>query len=120
MGLEVEEGSKTLRVVREMESGMNEILRTSCPAVIEVQAGINHPRYASLKGIMQSKKKPLDIVSAADLGLDPNTVGLAGSRLEIVSVAFPQSGEGAQILEGDAATVAKALVEKLQKEARVL
>ena len=119
MGVEAdEEGS--LRVVREMESGMNEILRLPLPAVLEIQAGINHPRYASLKGIMKAKKKPLELVGAGDLGLDPSTVGRAGSRLEIVSVAFPESGEGAQLFEGDPEKAARDLVEKLQKEARVL
>jgi electron transfer flavoprotein beta subunit len=120
MGVEVEEGGASAKVTREMEAGKNEIFRMKLPAVIEVQAGINHPRYASLKGIMAAKRKPLDAVSAADLGLDAASVGAAGSRLEIVHVGFPDSGGGAQILEGDAATAARALVEKLQKEARVL
>ena len=120
MGVEVEEGGQSLRVVREMESGMNEILRLPLPAVLEVQAGINHPRYASLKGIMQAKKKPLEVVGTGDLGLDPATVGLAGSRLEVLSVAFPDKGKGAEMIEGDAATAAGQLVDKLHKEARVL
>lgn len=119
MGVEVEDGG-TVKVKREMESGMNEIFRMKLPAVLEVQAGINHPRYASLKGIMQAKKKPLDEASAADLGLDPSEVGAAGSRLEIVSVAFPESGEGAELIEAAPSEAAKILVEKLQKEARVL
>jgi len=120
MGVEVEEGGKSAKVTREMEAGMNEILRLALPAVIEVQAGINKPRYASLKGIMQAKRKPLDSLGAADLGIDAGQLGAAGSRLEVVSVGFPESGEGAQILEGDPAEAARALVEKLQKEARVL
>lgn len=120
MGVEVEEGGTTLRVRREMESGKNEIVRLPLPAVLEIQAGINHPRYASLKGIMAAKKKEIAAVGPGDLGLDPGAVGAAGSRLETVSVSFPASGAGAQILGGDAATAAKALVEKLQKEARVL
>ncbi|HVF62151.1 MAG TPA: electron transfer flavoprotein subunit beta/FixA family protein [Thermoanaerobaculia bacterium] len=120
MGVEIEEGGKSAKVTREMESGRNEIVRLALPAVLEIQAGINHPRYASLKGIMAAKKKEIADVAPADLGLDAEAVGAAGSRLEVVSVAFPESGAGAQILEGDAATAAKALVEKLQKEARVL
>ena len=47
-------------------------------------------------------------------------MGEAGSRIEIVSVGFPDSGKGAQMFEGDAKTVAAQLVNKLQKEARVL
>jgi electron transfer flavoprotein beta subunit len=120
MGVELEDGNGSAKVTREMESGVNEVSRVRLPAVFEVQAGINHPRYASLKGIMAAKKKEIADVKAADLGLDPSQVGEAGSRIEIVSVGFPESGKGAQMLEGDAKTVAAQLVGKLQKEARVL
>ena len=120
MGVEVEEGNASAKVTREMESGVNEVSRVRLPAVLEVQAGINHPRYASLKGIMAAKKKEIATASPADLGLDAAQVGEAGSRLEIVSVSFPESGKGAQMLEGDAKAAATKLVEKLQKEARVL
>ena len=119
-GLEIEAGGKTAQVKREMESGMNEIFRLNLPAVIEIQAGINHPRYASLKGIMGANKKPIEEVTLSTLGLAEDAVGLFGSRLEIVSVAFPESGAGAQILSGDAATAAGALVDKLRQEARVI
>lgn len=119
MGVEPEDGG-TVKVKREMESGLNEIFRTRLPAVLEIQAGINHPRYASLKGIMQAKKKPIEELDAAALGVDPSEVGVAGSRLEILSVAFPESGEGAEIIEEAPETAAALLVEKLQKEARVL
>ncbi len=114
MGLEVEDGSA--KVTREMESGMNEIFRVQLPAVIEVQAGLNHPRYASLKGIMQAKRKPIDRPSPGDLGLAPEQLGSAGSRLEIVDVSFPQAAGGAEIIEGDAASAAATLVEKLRQE----
>jgi electron transfer flavoprotein beta subunit len=120
MGIEVEEGGKTAKVTREMESGTNEVSRVALPAVFEVQAGLNHPRYASLKGIMAAKKKEIAEVKPADLGLDASQVGAAGSRIEVVSVSFPDSSKGAQILEGDPKTAAAALVDKLQKEARVL
>lgn len=120
MGVEVEEGGKSAKVTREMESGMNEIFRLSLPAVIEVQAGINQPRYASLKGIMAAKKKPIDSPSPADLGVAAENVGAAGSKLEILSVGFPVSSKGAEMLTGDPASLARTLVDKLQKEARVL
>ena len=120
MGLEVEAGGDSAKVTREMESGMNELFRLALPAVIEVQAGLNHPRYASLKGIMQAKRKPVDRPTPADLGLAPEVLGHAGSRLEILDVAFPESGAGAQLIEGDPATAARTLIEKLRNEARVL
>jgi len=120
MGVDVEEGGASAKVTREMESGMNEIFRVALPAVLEIQAGINHPRYASLKGIMQAKKKPIADMAAADLGLGTDAVGVAGSRLEVLSVAFPESGEGAELIDAPPEEAAKILVEKLQKEARVL
>jgi electron transfer flavoprotein beta subunit len=120
MGVELEEGNASAKVTREMESGVNEVSRVRLPAVLEIQAGLNHPRYASLKGIMAAKKKEIATASPADLGLDPSAVGEAGSRLEIVSVSFPSAGKGAQMLEGDAKAAAAKLVDKLQKEARVL
>ncbi len=119
MGVELEADGKSARVTREMESGMNEIVRIQLPAVLEIQAGINHPRYASLKGIMAAKKKEIAEVSPGDLGLDPGQLGAAGSRLEIVSVALPDSGTGAQMLEGDPKQQAAALVQKLRTEARI-
>jgi electron transfer flavoprotein beta subunit len=119
MGVEIEEGG-TVKVKREMESGLNEIFRLRLPALLEIQAGLNHPRYASLKGIMAAKKKEIASLTAADLGLSAAEVGEVGSSIEILGVAFPESSGGAQILAGDPATAAKALVEKLQKEARVL
>lgn len=120
MGVELEDGAATAKVTREMESGMNEVFRMKLPAVIEIQAGLNQPRYASLKGIMQAKRKPIATPGPDELGLGADAVGAAGSRLEIVSVSFPESGAGAEIIEGDPAAAARSLVEKLMKEARVI
>ncbi len=120
MGVELEDGNASARVTREMESGMNEVLRVALPAVLEIQAGLNHPRYASLKGIMQAKKKEIAEVAPAELELDSSAVGAAGATLEILEVAFPESGSGAVMIDGDAETAARQLVERLQNEARAL
>ena len=120
MGVEIEEGGESVKVTREMESGMNEVVRLGLPAVLEIQAGLNKPRYASLKGIMGAKRKEIAAMAPPDLGLDPSVVGAAGSSVEMLSVAFPESSGGAQMIEGDAATAAGTLVEKLRREARVL
>jgi electron transfer flavoprotein alpha/beta subunit len=69
---------------------------------------------------MAAKKKEIAEVKASDLGFDAQQVGAPGSRLAIVSVSLPESGKGAQMLGGDAKAAAAALVEKLQREARVL
>ena len=120
MGFSLEEGGQSCRVVREMESGKNELLRLRLPAVIEVQAGINHPRYASLKGIMAAKKKPIVEVSPGDLGLDSAAVGAMGAAVELLGVHAASAGGGAQMLTGDPVAACKALVDKLRNEARVL
>lgn len=120
MGVELDEAARKVKVTREMEAGMNEISRLDLPAVLEIQAGLNKPRYASLKGIMQAKKKEIAEPGPGDLGLAPETIGESGAQIEVLSVAFPEAGRGAQIIEGDAETAARSLVEKLQKEARVL
>ena len=120
MGVEVDADGASVKVTREMESGVNEIARLKLPAVVAIQAGINHPRYASLRGIMQSKKKEIAEPGPDELGLSAEQIGSAGSRLEILSVAFPESAESAEILEGDPAQVAAELVTKLRQEARVL
>jgi hypothetical protein len=82
-------------VVREMESGKNEILRLQLPAVLEVQAGINHPRYASLKGIMAAKRKPIDQASAGR----PRARRSRGRRRRLAARdrlgRFPRPGRGA-------------------------
>ncbi|MFQ5351387.1 MAG: electron transfer flavoprotein subunit beta/FixA family protein, partial [Thermoanaerobaculia bacterium] len=120
MGVELEEGGGSLKVTREMEAGLNELLRVELPAVIEVQAGINHPRYASLRGIMQAKRKEIADPGPAELGLEADEIGAAGSRLEVLSVSFPEAGSEAKMLEGEPETVARELVELLQREAKVL
>jgi electron transfer flavoprotein beta subunit len=120
MGVEPAADGTSARVVREMEAGTNEILNIALPAVLEIQAGLNSPRYASLRGIMQAKKKEIAPVGPGDLGLAADEVGRSGSRVKILSVAFPESGGGAQILQGEPEEAARELVDKLKKEARVL
>lgn len=120
MGVEIEGAGGSAKVTREMESGMNEVFRIALPAVLQVQAGINTPRYASLKGIMAAKKKIIEELTASDLALEPTEIGCGGSRLEIVAVGFPQGTSGAEMIVGDPASAARQLVEKLQREVRVL
>jgi electron transfer flavoprotein beta subunit len=48
---------------------------------------INEPRYPSFKGIMAAKKKPLQVLSCADAGIDTSLVGLANAHTEVVDFA---------------------------------
>jgi len=61
------------------------VVEAALPAVVSVVEKINEPRYPSFKGIMAAKKRPVDTVSVADLGIDPTEVGAAGARTRVES-----------------------------------
>ncbi|MBE1237948.1 electron transfer flavoprotein subunit beta/FixA family protein [Phaeovibrio sulfidiphilus] len=97
-----------LVVEREVDGGL-ESLRLAIPAVLTADLRLNEPRYASLPNIMKAKKKPLETVTPADLGVDP------APRLKVLSLAEPPARAGG-IRVPDVAT----LVAKLHSEAKVI
>ena len=101
----------TLKVDRQTEEGYDEITCT-LPAIVSVTAGVVEPRYPSFKGIMAAKSKPVDQVTAADLGVSP--VGWAGSGQEILDVASAPEREAGEIIEDDGEGYTK-IVEFLDK-----
>jgi electron transfer flavoprotein beta subunit len=76
------EGS-TLTVERQTDEGF-EVVTASTPAVVSVWDTINEPRYPSFKGIMAAKKKPMQTLSLADLGVAASEVGTEGATSAIV------------------------------------
>jgi electron transfer flavoprotein beta subunit len=114
--MDVESTDGGLRVKRELESGYFQWVSLPSPAVLTIQSGINTLRYATLKGIMASKKKEIR-------KLDSATLSLSGADLapkqKITRIYFPQKTKQTQILEGSATEVAEKLLEKLKNEARV-
>ena len=109
----VEVADGTLKVNRQTEAGYDEVV-CSLPAVVSVTAGVVEPRYPSFKGIMDAKKKPVDTVTAADLGVTP--VGWAGANQEIVDVAqAPERAAGEKVVDdGDAHLKIVAFLENLK------
>ncbi len=101
------EGGK-VAVTREVDAGL-ETVSLTLPAVVTTDLRLNEPRYATLPNIMKAKKKPLDIKTAADYGVDTTP------RLTTLSVAEPAKREAGIIVE----SVAE-LVEKLRTEAGVI
>ena len=92
----------TLKVERQVETGI-EVVEAKLPVVLSVTAGVNSPRYPSLKGIMGAKSKPLENVTASDLGLDGAGGATAGQAVTEVKPA-PERAAGEVITdEGDAA-----------------
>jgi len=87
-----------VKVNRQTEAGYDEV-ECPTPAVVSVTAGVVEPRYPSFKGIMAAKSKPVDTVTAADLGVTP--VGWAGAGQQIVDVAQAPAREAGEIVEDD-------------------
>ena len=118
MAVELESsGTPSVRVVRELEGGMNEVLRLELPAVLAVQAGINRPRFASLRGTLQARKKPLRAEDCESLGLARAVVGESGARIEASSVEFPPGGKGGVVIEESSPEAAAAeLIAHLERE----
>jgi electron transfer flavoprotein beta subunit len=104
--VELQDGS--LRVTREVDGGL-ETLRMPLPAVITTDLRLNEPRYVTLPNIMKAKKKQLDQLTPADLGVDVTP------RLKTLKVTDPP-GRSAGIKVPDVAT----LVDKLKNEAKVI
>ncbi len=94
------DGSGTVVVERETEVG-NDSIEAKLPAVVAVSDAINEPRYTSLKGMMAAKKKPLDTLTASDLGLSADAVGVGGSQTVVLGTGAPPARTGAVTIEDD-------------------
>ena len=104
----VEVGGDGVQVTREIDGGL-ETLALPLPAVITTDLRLNEPRYATLPNIMKAKKKPLDTVKPAELGVD------VAPRLTTLKVVEP-AARSAGIKVADVAQ----LIDKLKNEAKVL
>jgi electron transfer flavoprotein beta subunit len=88
IALSVQDGR--LRCERQAEYGYDTVA-VELPAVISVGDAINEPRYPSLKAIMSARTKPMQTVSAAEAGIDPQRVGHAHARALCVGFDAPRS-----------------------------
>ncbi|MCS6984839.1 MAG: electron transfer flavoprotein subunit beta/FixA family protein [Leptospiraceae bacterium] len=110
----VEIDSQKATVHVEAEGG-EAIYESTLPVIITANAGLNEPRYPSLKGIMASKKKPIEVINFADLGL--GTV----SRIEILGFEPPPPRPQGRFIDGaDPAAKAKELARALREEIKVI
>ncbi len=101
------EGEK-LKVVREIDGGLQTVL-LNLPAVVTTDLRLNEPRYASLPNIMKAKKKQLDTLTPADLGVN------VAPRLKVLKVEAPAKRSG-----GIKVASVDELVDKLRNEAKVI
>ena len=99
---------KSLEVTREVDEGL-ETIEVNIPAIVTCDLRLNEPRYASLPNIMKAKKKPLDQMSATDLGVDTKP------RIEQIKVEEPPKRKA-----GIKVANVTELVNKLKNEAKVI
>ena len=104
----IEMGDGIAKVTREVDEGL-EIIEVKTPAIMTVDLRLNEPRYASLPNIMKAKKKPIDTMTPADLGVD------AAPRLATVKVTEPPA-RAAGVIVGNVGE----LVDKLKNDAKVV
>jgi electron transfer flavoprotein beta subunit len=116
VAVKIEVGDGKATVEREIE-GARETWETSLPAVISAQKGLNEPRFASLKGIMAAKKKPVTTKDAASLGLDAAALA---PQVEVVSLSLPPDRAPVKMIQGDPAAQASELLRLLHEEAKVI
>jgi len=110
----LEKKNGTIQVERELEGGALEVVELKTPCLVTTQTGMNQVRYASLKGIMAAKKKPIDVKTVADLGLD-GQVGAGAAKVRIEKLYTPPKGQGAEILSGSVDEVVGKLVGKIKE-----
>ena len=104
----VELAADSVSVTREVDGG-SETLKLSLPAIITTDLRLNEPRYVTLPNIMKAKKKPMELLKPADLGVDIK------AHLKTLKVSEPpERSAGIKVL--DVAT----LVSKLKNEAKVI
>jgi electron transfer flavoprotein beta subunit len=112
--IDVQDGK--VAVEREIE-GARETWEASLPAVISAQKGLNEPRYASLKGIMAAKKKPIVVLDAAGVGLD---AAAAAPKVKITAMELPPPRPEVAMIEGEPDAQAQELIRRLAEEAKVI
>ncbi|HEY8720239.1 electron transfer flavoprotein subunit beta/FixA family protein [Pengzhenrongella sp.] len=86
LAAEVTISGGVVQIRRELDAA-TEVLSAPLPALVSVTDQANDPRYPNFKGIMAARKKPVTVLSLADLVVDPATVGTAGARTQVLEAA---------------------------------
>ncbi len=120
VGLELFPDQKKAITKRETEGGEKELIELNLPAILACQKDLNVPRYASLPGIMKAKKKEIKKLGLADLCLNPEHVGKAGSRLKTGKYFLPPQRKAGVKIEGEIPEATAKLVKLLREEAKII
>ncbi len=111
VGIEPEGNEATIRV--ELEGGIDEVSKIGLPAVLSIQTGINEPRYVSIMGIRKAAKKELNVIELGELELSEDDLL---TRTTIEEIFLPPETEGAEIIEGDASTIAEEIIRIIKEK----
>ncbi|MBN2098983.1 MAG: electron transfer flavoprotein subunit beta/FixA family protein [Dehalococcoidia bacterium] len=107
-------GQESIKMMRMSDEG-HQLIEMTLPGVITVVKEINVPRIPSLRGLMAAKKAAITVWNARELGIDPATVGMAGSPTRVSRVFFPQRASQGEMLQGDPESQVEQLVERLRQ-----
>lgn len=112
---QVEDIDNAKMKVQRMTDEGHEIVEAPVPCVMSVSKEINVPRLPSLRGKMKAKSAQFTIWSAADLGIEDNKVGVAGSPTWVMQIFSPKRDHNSEMLEGDSAQQVAQLYQKLSE-----
>jgi len=107
---------KKIKAGREIAGGNQEMNEIDLPCVLSIQTGINEPRYVGIRGIRKVASLEIPVHGAGDLDISPDTVGESGSKVRRLDYFVPDSGEGAEILEGSTEEILDKLIELLKSK----
>jgi electron transfer flavoprotein beta subunit len=116
---DVQLASGSLSVQRVLTDGY-ETVQMPLPAVVTISNELGEPRYPKLQQIMQAARKTVVTQTAADLGLDPSTVGAAGARLKLERLFIPEVGGECELMEGETPVEQAQALARALREAKVI
>lgn len=112
-GIDYGDGAITCR--RDVGGGNIEVIETPLPAVVAAQVGLNEPRYATALNIIKAKKKPIDTLSADELGVTG-----ADRKTRLKNFELPPPKQSCRIIEGTPADQARELIRVLAEDIQVI
>ncbi len=110
----IEVDGTMLRVSREIAGGNQEWNAIDLPCVLSIQTGINEPRYVGIRGIRKVASIGIPKMGVAELGLTGAEVGAEGAKVKRLDYFMPDTGAGAEILQGSPSEIVEKLIELLK------
>jgi electron transfer flavoprotein beta subunit len=113
---DLEINGSLVKVHRELEGGLEDVVEIKLPAVLTIQTGINEPRYVSIMGIRKASRLEIKVCGLAETGLNADAAGEAGSMTRLTKMCVPQSTKAVEILTGSVEDMAGKLAGILKEK----